>query len=139
MKLNSLLIGSEDPRKLKDYYTKLFGAPTFEDGGYFGWRLGDAAVTFGPHDEVKGKNREPGRILWNLETEDVKGDFEKLRRAGAQVVKEPYNMGEGDGGEFWIATFSDPDNNYFQLMSPMPEASGSSSTISAGSTSRQAG
>lgn len=136
MKLNSLLIGSEDPRKLKDYYTKLFGEPTFEDSGYFGWRIGDAAVTFGPHDEVKGKNREPGRILWNLETTDVKGEFEKLRRAGAQVVREPYNMGEGNG-DFWIATLSDPDNNYFQLMSPMPEASGSSSTTSEGSTARR--
>jgi predicted enzyme related to lactoylglutathione lyase len=135
MKLSSLLIGSEDPRKLKDYYTKLFGEPTFEDNGYFGWRLGDAAVTFGPHDAVKGKNREPGRILWNLETADVKGDFEKLRRAGAQVVKEPYEM--GDEGGFWIATLADPDGNYFQLMSPMPEASGSSSTTSAGSTARR--
>jgi predicted enzyme related to lactoylglutathione lyase len=135
MKFNSILIGSEDPRRLKDYYTKLFGQPTFEDGGYFGWRLGDGAVTFGPHDEVKGQNREPGRILWNLETEDVKGEFEKLRRAGAQVVREPYAM--GDDGDFWIATISDPDNNYFQLMSPMPEASGSSSTTSAGSTARR--
>jgi predicted enzyme related to lactoylglutathione lyase len=138
MKFNSILIGSEDPRRLQDYYTKLFGQPTFEDGGYFGWRLGDSAVTFGPHDEVKGQNREPGRILWNLETADVKGEFEKLRRAGAQVVREPYNMGE-DGGEFWIATLKDPDNNYFQLMSPMPEASDSSSTTSAGSTSRRGG
>jgi predicted enzyme related to lactoylglutathione lyase len=137
MKFNSLLIGSEDPRKLQEYYTKLFGPPTFEDSGYFGWRLGDSAVTFGPHDEVKGKNREPGRVIWNLETADVKGEFEKLRRAGAQVVREPYAM--GDEGDFWIATLSDPDNNYFQLMSPMPEASDSSSTTSAGSTSRRGG
>jgi predicted enzyme related to lactoylglutathione lyase len=38
------------------------------------------------------------------------------------VVQEPYTPGEGEDG--LIATFSDPDGNYFQLMSPMsPEGS----------------
>ena len=118
MKFNSVLIGSENPQQLKDYYTKLFGKPTFEDSGYFGWRMGDGALTFGPHDQVKGKNREPGRMIVNIETSDVKGDYEKLKRAGATVVREPYAM--GDQNDFWIATFSDPDSNYFQLMSPAP-------------------
>ena len=34
----------------------------------------------------------------------------------AHLVQEPYQMGEDPG---WIATLSDPDDNYFQLMSPM--------------------
>jgi predicted enzyme related to lactoylglutathione lyase len=34
------------------------------------------------------------------------------------VVKEPCSMGEAPVG--WIATLSDPDDNYFQLLSPMP-------------------
>jgi predicted enzyme related to lactoylglutathione lyase len=118
MNLNSLLIGSEHPQQLKDYYSKLFGKPTWdESGGYFGWRLGTGAVTFGPHDQVKGKNREPGRVLWNIETADVKGEFAKLKAAGAIVVREPYKPDQAS--EMWIATLSDPDNNYFQLMSPM--------------------
>ena len=119
MKFSGVLIGSENPEKLKEYYSKLFGKPSWDDGdgGYFGWQFGDAGVMFGPHDQVKGKNREPGRILWNLETPDVKGEFEKLKKAGASVVKEPYDPGEDSGMN--IATFSDPDNNYFQLMSPM--------------------
>lgn len=52
-------------------------------------------VTVGPHDQVKGR----------------------LKAAGATVVQEPYQPGEAT--EMWIATFSDPDNNYFQLNSPM--------------------
>ena len=136
MNLQGILIGSEDPKRLRDYYTKLFGEPSFDDNGYFGWRLGDGTVAFGPHDQVKGKNREPGRVIWNLESSDVKGEFQKLKSAGATVVREPYKM--GDEGEFWISTFADPDNNYFQLMNPMEEVpSGSSSTTSAGSTSRR--
>ncbi|MEP6468212.1 MAG: VOC family protein [Chloroflexota bacterium] len=116
MNFNSILIGSEDPQRLTDYYTKLFGEPTWNDGGYTGWLIGSGAVTIGPHDQVKGKNAHPGRIIWNIESADVKGDFERFKAAGANVVREPYTF-EGEQGQ--IATFSDPDDNYFQLMSPM--------------------
>jgi len=44
----------------------------------------------GPHDQVKGKNTQPGRVIWNLQTDDVKGDFDRFRQAGATVVQEPY-------------------------------------------------
>ena len=119
MNFSGVLIGSEDPARLKEFYTKLFGKPAWEDEKYFGWRFGDATVMFGPHDQVKGKNREPGRVIWNLETPDVKGEFDRLKRAGATVVKEPYDPGENSG--MLIGTFSDPDGNYFQLGSPMDE------------------
>ncbi|MGH2376973.1 MAG: VOC family protein [Candidatus Limnocylindria bacterium] len=117
MNLNGILIGSEDPRRLADYYTKLFGKPGWDEGGYTGWMIGTGGVTVGPHDQVKGKNAQPGRIIWNIESADVKGDFARLKAAGATVVREPYGMGEETGG--LIATFSDPDDNYFQLVSPM--------------------
>jgi predicted enzyme related to lactoylglutathione lyase len=71
----------------------------------------------GPHDDVKGRNGTPGRLIWNIETSDVKKEFERLRSAGATVVREPYDPQEGSG--MLIATFSDPDDNYFQLLSPM--------------------
>jgi predicted enzyme related to lactoylglutathione lyase len=117
MSLNSILIGSEDPKRLADYYTKLFGEPGWNDGGYTGWLIGTGAVTVGPHDQVKGRNTQPGRIIWNIETPDVKSEFDRFMAAGATVVQEPYQP--GGGAEGWIATFSDPDDNYFQLMSPM--------------------
>jgi predicted enzyme related to lactoylglutathione lyase len=114
---NSILIGSEDPQRLVDYYTKLFGEPAMADGGYTGWAVGSGWITIGPHDQVKGKNSAPGRLIWNIETADVEGEFERFKAAGATVVQEPYGPdGEPEGR---IATFSDPDDNYFQLMSPM--------------------
>jgi len=58
-------------------------------------------------------------VIWNIGTPDVKGQFAKLKAAGATVVKEPYEAGEAPGQKMWITTFSDPDSNYFQLMSPM--------------------
>ncbi len=117
MNLNSILIGSEDPQRLTDYYTRLFGKPGWDDGGYTGWQIGSGGITVGPHDQVKGRNAHPGRIIWNIESADVKTDFDRLKAAGATVVREPYKPGESEEG--WIATFSDPDDNYFQLMSPM--------------------
>jgi predicted enzyme related to lactoylglutathione lyase len=113
---NSILIGSEDPQRLVDYYTRLFG-PGWSDGGYTGWQLGNGNVSIGPHSEVKGRSAHPGRIIWNIESTDVKGDFERFKAAGATVIAEPYTFEQAPGS--WIATFADPDDNYFQLMSPM--------------------
>jgi hypothetical protein len=67
MNLNSILIGSEDPDRLKAFYTKLFGEPTWDEGGYTGWLIGAGGLTVGPHEQLKGANREPGRIIWNIE------------------------------------------------------------------------
>ena len=117
MNLNSILIGSEDPQRLVDYYTKLFGEPGWNEGGFHGWQLGSGFVSVGPHSQVHGQNSQPGRLLWNIESDDVAADFERLKAAGATVVQEPYNPGEAP--DVWIATFSDPDDNYFQLMSAM--------------------
>ena len=118
MNLNSILIGSEDPKRLANYYTKLFGDPGWDDGGYTGWQIGSGWMTVGPHDQVHGSNAEPGRVIWNIETPDVKAEFDRFVAAGATVVAEPYTAGDQDM-EGTICTFADPDGNYFQLMSPM--------------------
>ena len=47
MNLNSILIGSENPQQLADYYTKLLGKPGWDDGGYVGWLVGSGGLTVG--------------------------------------------------------------------------------------------
>ena len=122
MNFNNILIGSADPQRLVDYYTKLFGEPAMADGGYTGWLIGSGFVTVGPHSEVSGKNPQPGRLIWNIETPDVKGEFDRMKAAGAIVVREPYSF-EGYPDSL-IATLADPDDNYFQLMTPMSPENG---------------
>jgi predicted enzyme related to lactoylglutathione lyase len=120
MDMVGLLIGSDDPKRLVDFYAKLFGKPDFDEGGYSGWGSSAGWITIGPHDEVKGTNKEPGRLIWGVSSTDVRGDFDRFVAAGATVVREPYNPGAPEEGpEMLIATFADPDGNYFQLMSPM--------------------
>jgi predicted enzyme related to lactoylglutathione lyase len=122
MNFNSLLIGSEDPDRLVAFYRKLFGEPAYSDGGYTGWVLGSGSINIGPHTEVKGPNTTPGRLIWNIETPDVKAEAERFRAAGATVVAEPYSF--EDYPDAWIATFADPDGNYFQLQTPMEPSPG---------------
>lgn len=115
LNLNSIMIGTTDTKTLADFYEKILGKPAdWSEGGWFGWEIGSSHLSIGEHSEVKGKSQEPQRIIFNFETTDVKKEFERIKDAGATVVKEPYEM----GGGFWIATFSDPDGNYFQLMNP---------------------
>jgi predicted enzyme related to lactoylglutathione lyase len=118
MNLNNILIGSENPQQLADYYRKLFGEPMYAEGGYTTWQLGSGYVSVGPHSEVHGKNAAPGRLIWNIESDDVKADTQRFKDAGAIVVKDAYEFDEAPG--MWIATFADPDDNYFQLASPYP-------------------
>jgi len=114
--LNSILMGSEDAPRLVDYYTKVLGAPSMSDSSYTTWTLGDGALSIGPHSEVHGKSDQPGRLILNIESDDVKADFARMRDAGAVVIREPYNFDEYP--DYWIATLADPDGNYFQLVTP---------------------
>jgi predicted enzyme related to lactoylglutathione lyase len=121
MNFNNILIGSDDPQRLVDYYAKLFGKPGMEDGGYTGWQIGSGFIAIGAHSEVHGKNPNPGRLIWNIETADVQGEFDKMKAAGAIVVREPYGFDDiPEAAGMLIATLADPDDNYFQLMTPMP-------------------
>ena len=114
---NSILVFSEDPKKLADFYMKVFQKdPDWSEGGYYGFMAGKGFITFGPHDKIRGKNAHPERIMFNFETKDVTGEFERIKKLGAAVVAKPYNPGEDPKG--MIATFADPDNNYFQLVTP---------------------
>jgi predicted enzyme related to lactoylglutathione lyase len=117
MNFNNLMIGTEDAPRLVAFYRKLFGEPVYTDDSYTTWKVGTGYVTVGAHSEVKGTNASPGRLIWNIETDDVKGEAERFRAAGATVVAEPYSF-EGYP-DAWVATFADPDGNYFQLATPM--------------------
>jgi predicted enzyme related to lactoylglutathione lyase len=125
LNFNSILVFSEDPKKLSEFYKKVFEKdPEWDMQGYIGFKAGAAFITFGPHDKVHGSSKEPERIMLNFESKDVKGEFERIKGIeGAKVIAEPYGdeekpMEEGGG---LVATFADLDGNFFQIMSPMPE------------------
>ncbi len=115
--LNSILIGSGNPKALIAFYKKILGkAPIWGEDEWAGFKVGNGFITIGPHSKVKGTNREPGRLLFNFETPDVEKEFKRIKKLGAKVITEPYHPMQEES--MWIATFADLDGNYFQLMSP---------------------
>jgi predicted enzyme related to lactoylglutathione lyase len=117
LKLAGVMLNSADPGKLADFYKKVFGEPVWTGGEFTGFDAGVAGIMVGPHDKVKGENPDPARIIYNLSTSDVQAEFDRIKGLGAEVVKEPYNPGEEP--TMMLATFADPDGNYFQLATPM--------------------
>jgi hypothetical protein len=113
------MVGSEEPKRLSEFYTKVLGEPGWNDAAFVGWQVGKCMLYIGPHSEVKGSNDTPGRIILNFETPDFNAEFERIKGLGVAVEQEPYRPGEAEG-DFWLATFKDPDGNFFQIASPMP-------------------
>lgn len=117
LNLNSIMIGTKQSKVLSAFYEKVLGKPADmvdDENGFFGWQVGDGYIGVLEHSEMGGKTKDPGRVMINFETAQVKEEFERIKASGAVVIKEPYEIGQG-----WIATLADPDGNYFQLMTPM--------------------
>jgi predicted enzyme related to lactoylglutathione lyase len=119
LKLNSVLIGSSDPQKLADFYAQVFATkPGWEGNGFTGFDAGGTYLMVGPHDKVHSANPNPERILINFEAADFEAEFKRISSiAGIKVIQEPYHPGAEQ--QMLLATFADPDGNYFQLATPM--------------------
>ena len=117
LNLNSVMIGTKQPQVMAAFYEKVFGKPadmTDSEQGFYGWQVGNSFLGVLDHSEMGGNTKDPGRVILNFETTQVKEEFERIKTQGGWVIKAPYKM---EGG--WIATLADPDGNYFQLMTPM--------------------
>ncbi len=113
LKLSGVMVGSDNPKALGEFYEKVLGKPEWTGDGWYGWKAGDGYFMVGEHSEVKGKAKEPQRLILNFESRTYRKEYERVKGLGARVVKELYQL----DGE-WIATFADPDGNYFQVTSP---------------------
>lgn len=117
---SGIMIGSENPKALGEFYAKILGEPGFQQDDWYGFGEQGKYVMIGGHSEVKGKSTAPARIMITLETEDVKGEFDRIKGFGAEVVAEPY-MPDEKQADMWLATLADPDGNYIQLAAPWKE------------------
>ena len=117
LNLNSVMIGTKQPVALAAFYEKVLEKPAEmvdQENGFWGWQVGSAYLSVLDHSEMGGSTKDPGRVMFNFETSQVKEEFERIKALGGTVIREPYEM---EGG--WVATLADPDGNYFQLVSPM--------------------
>lgn len=119
MKLQGIMVFAESPEKLEAFYKEVFGKEAeWKADGYARFDLEGAWLTVRPHSEVHGSSHNPEQVMFNVETADVKAEFERIKDIGAKVIAKPYNpMDDGDGGLMY--TFADPGGNYFQITAPM--------------------
>ena len=74
LNLNSLLLSSDNPKKLVDFYRRVLALePKFQEEEYTGYKVGACILVIGPHSKVHGQSKNPERLLFNFETDDVKG------------------------------------------------------------------
>lgn len=118
--IESVLLSSQSAKKLAAFYKDKVGLKvTFEgvmgenDEEYYEFAVGKKSG-FGimDHSGVKGRAKEPERVILNFEVDDIKKEVARLKRAKVKVQQDIYHV-EGYG---YIATFVDVDGNFFQIV-----------------------
>jgi hypothetical protein len=72
------MIGTKQPSVLAAFYEKVLGKPADmvdEEHGFFGWQVGAAYLSVLEHSEMGGRTKDPGRVMINFETPQVKGSL----------------------------------------------------------------
>jgi predicted enzyme related to lactoylglutathione lyase len=118
MKLIGVMIGSQNPDKLGEFYTKVFGAPGWQQGDWYGYSVGGGSLVIGSHSEVKGQSETPARMIISIVSDDLQTECNRITELGARVVAAPYQPDKDKNPDTWLATFADPDGNYLQLATP---------------------
>jgi predicted enzyme related to lactoylglutathione lyase len=118
--IEGILLGSSNAKKLADFYEKTVGLTLTnefemgednEQGFEFASKNGPGLYIM-DHSEVKGKNAGPERLILNFEVDDIEKEVARLKKENVKVKQDIYHL-EGYG---YIATFVDPDGNFFQLV-----------------------
>ncbi len=117
--LEAILIGSSGAKKLADFYTNVVGLkqgvimenPETKEEGY-NLETGTVGIYILDHSKIKGKSKDPSRVMFNLEVDDIEKEVKRLKKAKVKVVADIYHVPEYG----LIATFADPEGNYFQFV-----------------------
>lgn len=108
------VLGTTDADKLSAWYREAF-APDEEPGDILGRPVivvGGVRVVFDQRDDIAAATAEPGRCQPNLWVTDIVAIEARLNELGVTWVR-PVETLAGFGS---IATFTDPDGNYVQLL-----------------------
>jgi len=115
--LGSILLGTADPDRLRDWYAAAL-APGEAGGGFtevtptmFAGTFGDTSLLIDGRSDVAGKNPEPGRVVLNFHVDDARAVAKHLDSLGVTWLVE---LEEREGG--FVGTLVDPDGNYVQII-----------------------
>ncbi len=93
-----------DMEKAKEFYGTLLGVEPYAESPYYvGYKVGDMEVGLDPNSKV-------GPIAY-ADVTDIKHSIESMTEAGAEVVKDPTDV----GGGLMIAQLKDASGNVIGL------------------------
>ena len=105
--MTALVFPTSDPEKAKELFTRVFGAPVFDEPFYIGWQVGGLNVGLDPN----GKDRGMTGATPVFEVDDIRRTVDDLVAGGATLVEDVQPVGGGN----LIAMLSDPDGNMIGL------------------------
>jgi len=111
LNLNSVMIGTKQTKVLAAFYEKVLGKPAEMVDvvhGFYGWQVGATYFSILDHSEMVGRAKDPGRVILNFETQQVKEEFERFKSPGMYSNQRTLRHGGG-----WISTLADPDGITF--------------------------
>ncbi|OGG12750.1 hypothetical protein A3D77_06865 [Candidatus Gottesmanbacteria bacterium RIFCSPHIGHO2_02_FULL_39_11] len=116
--ISSVLIWSEDYKKLADWYIEKLGLHVLEEVKHkkdtgIGFQVGNVYLWIGQHSKVKGKNKDMHRHMFNFVVDSVSKSYEELKLRGVKFLAKPFKAPTFDK---YFATFYDLDNNLVQLI-----------------------
>ena len=119
-KISTILIWSENFRALADWYLKVFEFKVVEEldhpqdtGVLFEVSPNTAWIWIGQHSEVKGKNKDACRHMFNLSVDSVEDTYKYLKQKSVEFVAKPFKAPVSDS---YFATFLDLDGNMVQII-----------------------
>ncbi len=102
--INLVVYPTSDPEKSKMLFKAFLGVDPYVDGDYYiGFRVGDREIGLDP-------NTSDGPIAY-VDTADIQGSLKTLVAAGAEVVQDVMDVGNG----LLVARLKDADGNFLGL------------------------
>jgi lactoylglutathione lyase len=112
-----VMIFTEDTARLMAFYRNTLGFTIDEDRGksvmFATPQPGGTQLAIESHSEVRGRSKEPNRIMINLRVDDCRKLHGELKGKGVEFIAEP--CADPDGA-YVVATLRDPDGNTLQLV-----------------------
>ncbi len=113
--ISSMLLSSDDPKRLARWYAAVFEAEIQTDpdaAGYEIIELDGFYIMFDKRDDVSGPNTGGARAILNVEVDDPLATAARIDELGADWISPL----EDKGGGTYFGTVKDPDGNWLQIV-----------------------
>ncbi len=120
--ISTIIIWSDNFRTLADWYLDVFHLKVVEEinhpqdtGILMEFPEGLPWLWVGKHSEIHGSNKDPLRIMYNINVDSVDKAYAYLLSKNVPIIAKPFKAPTFDK---YFVTFSDPDGNTIQLIGP---------------------